>query len=51
MKAFRNETQNNFDALFKRDEDREHEYLSIRNQGENLDKRVAAIEKKPWQRR
>ncbi len=35
------EVRSNFDALLKRDEDREHEYLSIRNQVETIEKKVA----------
>ena len=39
--AIRAETLANFDALFKRDETREQEGLSIRHQLEELEKKVA----------
>lgn len=41
MLEFRNETQKNFDALFKRDETREQEFEVLKNQFEELEKKVA----------
>ncbi len=41
MDAFREDTQQNFDALLKRDETREQENLVIRHQLEQLEEKVA----------
>jgi len=41
MSQFRNEVATNFDALFKRDEKREQEYLVMREQIGRLEKKVA----------
>ena len=41
-----NEVSNNFDALFLRDEKREHEYLALREQQNKLESRVEVLEKK-----
>ncbi len=35
------EIQSSIDQLFKRDEAREHEYLALRNQVEEIEKKVA----------
>lgn len=35
------EVQSNIDQIFKRDEAREQEYLALRNQAEELEKKVA----------
>ena len=41
-----NELFENFDALFRRDEKREHEYLAMRSQIARLHERVDALERK-----
>ena len=41
MRAFREETAANFDSLFRRDEKREQEYLSLRESVSRLEKKVA----------
>lgn len=41
-----NEVQNNFDALFARDEKREQEYLVLRGQIARLEDRVQILEEK-----
>ena len=41
MGEFRNETAANFDELFKRDQDRQQEYLMMKERIERLEKKCA----------